>query len=195
MNVPEADPLRAEETLYQVLAGVRAALDPLGVSLVGGHTTQGGELYVGLAITGELAGEPLPASGLAAGQHLVLSKPLGSGVLLAADMRGLLAGRAARAALRGPRARERRRRARGARGRRDGLHRRVRLRARRPPRGARCARAARRRVCSRDALPALPGARELLARGVRSTFHEQNARAARRGSRVAAGRRADRIAS
>ena len=37
-----------------------------------------------------------------------------------------------------------------------------------------------------NALPALPGARELLARGVRSTFHEQNA--GRRGVvRVAAG--------
>jgi selenide,water dikinase len=92
VNVPDADPRRGEETLYQVLAGVRTALDPLGVSLVGGHTTQGGELYVGLAITGELDGEPLRASGLAAGQHLILSKPLGSGVLLAADMRGLLPG-------------------------------------------------------------------------------------------------------
>ena len=35
VNVPDADPRRAEETLYQVLAGVRATLDPLGVSLVG----------------------------------------------------------------------------------------------------------------------------------------------------------------
>ena len=136
VNVPESDPLRGEETLYQVLAGVRAALDPLGVSLVGGHTTQGGELYVGLAITGELGGEPLPASGLAAGQSLVLSKPLGSGVLLAADMRGLLPGARLATALRGARARECRRCARGARGRRDGLHRRDRLRTRRPSRGA-----------------------------------------------------------
>ena len=87
VNVPEAEPRRGEETLYQVLAGVRAALDPLGVSLVGGHSTQGGALYVGLTVTGDLEGEPLRASGLAAGQCLILSKPLGSGVLLAADMR------------------------------------------------------------------------------------------------------------
>jgi selenide,water dikinase len=175
VNVPDQDPQRGEETLYQVLAGVRAALDPLGVSLVGGHTTQGGELYVGLAITGELDGEPLRASGLAAGQCLILTKPLGSGVLLAADMRGLLPGAqlaplyeglaranadAARVA-----------RAFGATGCTDvsgfGLAGHL----------AALARASNVSVCLfASALPAWPGARELLARGVRSTYHEQNAR-------------------
>ena len=94
-----------------------------------------------------------------------------------------LARRAARAALRGARARERRRRARGARGRRDG---------RTDVTGfglaghlAALLRASRASACLfANALPALPGARELLARGVRSTFHEQNARcAARSGGR------------
>ena len=180
VNVPESDPARGEETLYQVLAGVRAALDPLGVSLVGGHTTQGGELYVGLAITGELGGEPLPASGLAAGQSLVLSKPLGSGVLLAADMRGLLPG-ARLAPLYEELARANADAARvarevGATGCTDvtgfGLAGHL----------AALLRASRASACLfANALPALPGARELLARGVRSTFHDQNARAARRG--------------
>ncbi len=185
VNVPESDPQRAEETLYQVLAGVRAALDPLGVSLVGGHTTQGGELYVGLAITGELDGEPLTASGLAAGQRLILSKPLGSGVLLAADMRGLLLG-ARLAPLYEGLARTNAAAARvarefGATGCTDvsgfGLAGHV----------AALARASRVSVCLfANALPAWPGARELLARGVRSTFHEQNARS-RGAVAVAAG--------
>ena len=175
VNVPESDPERAEETLFQVLAGVRAALDPLGVSLVGGHTTQGGELYVGLAITGELGGDPLPASGLAAGQLLVLSKPLGSGVLLAADMRGLLPG-AQLAPLFESLARANADAARvareiGATGATDvtgfGLAGHL----------AALLRASRASACLfADALPALPGARDLLARGVRSTFHDQNAR-------------------
>jgi selenide,water dikinase len=174
VNVPEADPRRAEETLFQVLAGMRTALDPLGVSLVGGHTTQGGELYVGLAITGELAGEPLPAGGLAAGQRLVLSKPLGSGVLLAADMRGLLPGERlaplyeglARANADAARvAREF-----GATGCTDvtgfGLAGHL----------AALLRASRASACLfARALPAWPGTRELLARGVRSTYHDQNA--------------------
>ncbi|MCG8650289.1 MAG: hypothetical protein MI861_10680, partial [Pirellulales bacterium] len=45
VTVPEESDERAEETLYQVLAGARAALDPLGVALVGGHTTSGDSLY------------------------------------------------------------------------------------------------------------------------------------------------------
>jgi selenide, water dikinase len=175
VNVPDADPRRGEETLYQVLAGVRAALDPLGVSLVGGHTTQGGELYVGLSITGDLDGEPLRASGLAAGQSLILTKPLGSGVLLAADMRGLLPGAQlaplyeglARANADGARVA----RAFGATGCTDvsgfGLAGHL----------AALARASDVSVCLfANALPAWSSARKLLARGVRSTYHEQNAR-------------------
>ncbi len=176
VNVPESDPQRAEETLYQVLAGMRAALDPLRVSLVGGHTTQGSELYVGLAITGELDGDPLPASGLTAGQRLILSKALGSGVLLASDMRGLLPGERLTPLLEGL-ARSNAAAARvarefGATGCTDvsgfGLAGHV----------AALARASRVSVrLFANALPAWPGARELLARGLRSTFHDQNARA------------------
>jgi selenide,water dikinase len=176
VSVPETDPLRAEETLYQVLAGMRAALDPLGVSLVGGHSTQGAELYVGLAITGELAGDPLVASGLRAGQRLILSKPLGSGVLLAADMRGLLPGAQLMALLAGlARANAdaaRVARDHGATGCTDvsgfGLAGHL----------AALLRAGRASACLfADALPAWPGARELLVCGVRSTYHEQNVRA------------------
>jgi selenide,water dikinase len=175
VNVPEADPARAEETLYQVLAGVRAALDPLGVSLVGGHTTQGSELYVGLAITGALDGDPLTASGLVAGQRLVLTKPLGTGALLAADMRGLLPGARLTPLLEGL-ARANADAARvarevGATGCTDvsgfGLAGHL----------AALVRASRVSACLFAAeLPAWPGARELLARGVRSTYHAQNAR-------------------
>src|SRR5262249_10939055 len=110
-----------------------------------------------------------------AGQHLVLSKPLGTGVLLAADMRGLLPGErlaplyeglaranadAARVA-----------RAGGAAGCTDvsgfGLAGHLAALLHASGTSARL---------SASALPAWPGARELLARGLRSTYHEQNAR-------------------
>jgi selenide,water dikinase len=94
VTVPETDPGRAEESLYQVLAGIRAALDPRGVTLVGGHSTQGEDLFVGLAVTGEpLGGEVLRLGGARSGDALLLSRPLGSGVLLAADMAGRAPGR------------------------------------------------------------------------------------------------------
>jgi selenide,water dikinase len=177
VTVPEREPARAEETLYQVLAGMRAGLDPLGVSLVGGHTTAGGELFVGLAVLGELApGEPpLALGGARPGEDLVLTKPLGTGVVLAADMRGLARGvwlEAAIASMLRPNGEAARvARAFGAGGATDvsgfGLAGHL----------AELARAsgvvAELRLA---ALPALDGALGLLARGVRSTFHAQNAR-------------------
>ena len=56
VTVPDGPVRGTEETLFQVLAGIRASLDPLGVSLVGGHSTLGAELFVGLSITGDLPG-------------------------------------------------------------------------------------------------------------------------------------------
>ncbi|HEY5658288.1 MAG TPA: selenide, water dikinase SelD, partial [Myxococcota bacterium] len=176
VGLPDATAERAEETLYQVLAGVRAALDPLHVSLVGGHTTRGGELYVGVVAMGsaDSAGDVLRLDGLEPGQRLVLSKPLGTGVVLAADMRGLARGAQVRAAhasmLRPNLAAARVARSFGARACTDvtgfGLagHLCEMLRAS----GVSA-------VLRLDALPALDGALALLARGVRSTAHERNA--------------------
>jgi len=191
VTVPDADPVAAEETLFQVLSGVRAALDPMQISLVGGHTTSGGELFVGLAVTGELgaAREILPLDGASPGERLVLSKALGSGVVLAADMQGRASGAWLAAALCSM--------------------------AKSNEEAARIARAAQASACTDvsgfglaghlseilrasgaaarvelSALPALPGARGLLARGVRSTFHEQNA-IGRRGLAIAPEQAAD----
>ena len=177
--LPEREGARAGAMLAQVLAGVRAALDPLGVSLVGGHTTSGAELQVGLAVTGELApGERwLAQGGLSAGDRLVLSKPLGTGVLLAADMQGRASGawvQAAHASLLRPNeAAARLARRFDASACTDvsgfGLAQHLGLLLRASGAGA---------VLDAAALPALPGTRELLAAGLRSTFHAQNVAAA-----------------
>jgi selenide,water dikinase len=185
VTVPEDEEERAEETLYQVLAGIRAALDPLGVSLVGGHTTRGGELFVGLSITGEPAAEGvLTLSGARPGDALILTQPLGTGIVLAADMQGRAPGPvvvAAHAALmRGNDLAARVALAHGATActdvsgfglaghlgellRASGVSARVDL----------------------DAVPALAGALALLASGIRSSFHAQNAES-RRGLAVPA---------
>ncbi len=101
VTVPRGTPGQNEEVLYQVLAGVRAALDPLGVSLVGGHSTAGPELFVGLSVTGDAApgGRVLGLGGLEPGDVIVLTKPLGTGTLLAADARGLASSRWMEAAM------------------------------------------------------------------------------------------------
>ena len=60
-----------------------------GSSLAGGHTTEGSELALGFAVTGYAEEDRLfQKSQLAVGDQLILTKPLGSGALLAAWMRG-----------------------------------------------------------------------------------------------------------
>ena len=174
-----------EETLYQVLAGSRVALDAAEVTLLGGHSTTGPELVVGFSVDA-LAGPGdtlLRLDALRAGQRLVLTKPLGTGVVLHADMRGRARGRWLQAVhesmLSGNGAAARIALVAGATAATDvtgfGLAGHLGSMARA---GGVCA------VVRLGLLPALPGAEELLALGLRSTAHPQNARA-RKGLRIA----------
>ncbi|HEU4427497.1 MAG TPA: selenide, water dikinase SelD, partial [Myxococcota bacterium] len=167
-----------EAALRAALAGVRAALDPLGVSLVGGHSMLGAELTIGLAVLGDLApgDAPLTKAGLTPGDVLVLTKPLGTGVVLAADMRALARGawvRAAHAAMLRPNQRAAAVARRFARAATDvsgfGLAGHL---------GEMLAASGVAAELDASALPALPGAHALLARGVRSTAAPPNAEAA-----------------
>lgn len=91
IGLPDIDPAGSQELLFQTLSGVREILDTLGVTLLGGHTTIGDELTVGLSVTGEGPDERalVRQAGARPGDDLLLSQPLGTGVVLAADMRGL----------------------------------------------------------------------------------------------------------
>jgi selenide,water dikinase len=94
VGLPELDAARGAEILEQVLLGVRETLDALGVSLIGGHTMMSAALCVGLAVSGDgpAQGDLLRQAGARPGDELWLTKPLGTGVVLAADMRGLARG-------------------------------------------------------------------------------------------------------
>ncbi len=94
IGLPELPASAAREELFQTLSGIRSILDPLGVSLLGGHTTIGDELTVGLAVSGD---GPAPdallrQAGAQAGDRLLLTQPIGTGVVLAADMQGRASG-------------------------------------------------------------------------------------------------------
>lgn len=175
VTLPSEEDTRAEEILFQVLAGARAAFDPLEVSLVGGHTTRGPELFVGFSVDGVLpeGTTPLGKGGLVSGNQLILTKALGTGVLLAADMKGLARGKWLQAGLsslvRDNASASMVAREFGIRTCTDisgfGLagHLLEMLRAS--------------EVAARidlEELPALPGALSLLKRGFRSTYHDQN---------------------
>ncbi|MGY8995442.1 MAG: selenide, water dikinase SelD, partial [Alphaproteobacteria bacterium] len=84
-GTPEA----MEDDLVQMLSGVIAVLREENCALVGGHTTEGERAALGLSVTGFAQPEDLiRKSGLNVGDALILTKPLGTGTLFAADMRG-----------------------------------------------------------------------------------------------------------
>lgn len=82
------------QDLAQMMAGVRKILADHKTELIGGHTSEGLELSLSLAVNGyaELD-EILRKSGMIPGQKLILTKPVGTGCLLAADMRHKAKGR------------------------------------------------------------------------------------------------------
>jgi len=87
--VPHGPADKIEETLFQLLAGARACLDEEKVALAGGHTAEGAEIALGFSVSGEVAPDRiLRKAGLRTGDALVLTKPIGTGILFAALMRG-----------------------------------------------------------------------------------------------------------
>ena len=92
--LPPARPAIVEHDLFHMLRGGLDVLEPAGAVLVGGHTAEGAEPALGFAITGRpRPGKLLRKAGLRPGDRLVLTKPLGTGIILAAAARGLVSSR------------------------------------------------------------------------------------------------------
>jgi len=88
-TVPYGLESKVEADLSAMMAGANEVLRDAGCALVGGHTSEGAELALGFAVNGLVpAAAALRKGGLEPGDGLILTKPLGTGTLLAADMRG-----------------------------------------------------------------------------------------------------------
>ena len=86
LTLPPATAALQREDAAQILAGAMVALAEDGVRLAGGHTAEGPAMQVGFAVTGEEADGAAPQ--LAGGEALVLTKALGTGVVMAAHGAG-----------------------------------------------------------------------------------------------------------
>lgn len=176
VTLPYAEPDKSQQLLKQIMNGAHRVLKQERVVLIGGHTGEGAELSLGFVANGTCEPDRLMTkSALVDGDHLILTKPLGTGVLFAAEMqlraRGehiaaaqasmLVSNRAAMACAREA----------GVTAATDitgfglGGHLLEMLQAS----GCSC-------TLSLDQLPALEGALALLRDGVRSSLHEDNAK-------------------
>ena len=88
VTLPMAPQRKMEAMLEELLSGAIKTLNEANTALVGGHTIEGNELMLGLAVSG--VGYPgllLRKGGMEPRDHLILTKPLGVGTLFAAHMR------------------------------------------------------------------------------------------------------------
>ncbi|TNF22239.1 MAG: selenide, water dikinase SelD [Rhodobacteraceae bacterium] len=97
--LPRQSEAMAERAMTEILAETRAVLAEAGARLAGGHSIQGAELTIGLTVTGICDAPPITLEGARPGDALVLTKPLGSGVVMAAEMALQAAGADVAAAL------------------------------------------------------------------------------------------------
>jgi selenide, water dikinase len=85
ITLPPLGPKLQAETLRQIMAGAAEVITGAGADLVGGHTSQGAELTIGFTITG-LTPHAITKTGAKPGDALILTKPIGIGTILAAEM-------------------------------------------------------------------------------------------------------------
>ena len=92
VTLPRMTSPLAAASMREILAEAGDVLRGAGADLVGGHSAMGAEMTIGVTVTG-LAERVIEQSGARTGDALVLTKPLGSGVLMAGEMRDEARGR------------------------------------------------------------------------------------------------------
>lgn len=172
--LPRLPPALQSRWMEEIMAEAANVFAAEGAEIVGGHSSMGEELTIGFTVTGLLDPKqaPITLAGAQPGDRLLLTKPLGTGTILAAEMQLAAPGDAVAATWAqmaessGPAAALLAPRARamtdvtgfGLAGHLMNI----------------CEASGVGAELSLDALPVLPGARALLARGIRSTVHAPN---------------------
>lgn len=88
-TLPYGREVKVADDLSALMQGANEVLRAAGCALVGGHTSEGAEMALGFAVNGLVRREALlTKAGLRPGDALLLTKPLGTGTVLAAHMRG-----------------------------------------------------------------------------------------------------------
>lgn len=89
VSLPYSSEKLVERDLHLLLSGAQSVLTQHGCELIGGHTSEATDTMLGFNVNG-LADEEslLHTRGAQAGDHIILTKALGTGAIFAAQMRG-----------------------------------------------------------------------------------------------------------
>lgn len=73
--------------MAEIMTMAGAVFADAGAKIIGGHSSLGDELTIGFTVTG-LTKRPITLAGAKPGDALILTKPIGSGTIMAAEMSG-----------------------------------------------------------------------------------------------------------
>lgn len=85
ITLPPLGPELQGRALAEIMEAASNTFRAAGADVVGGHSTEGAELTIGFTVTGT-APRVVAKGGARVGDALILTKPLGSGTILAAEM-------------------------------------------------------------------------------------------------------------
>ena len=85
VTLPRLGPALQTRMLAEIMEEAAQTFRAAGADIVGGHSTEGAELTIGFTVTGT-TDHAIPKQGARPGDALILTKPLGSGTILAAEM-------------------------------------------------------------------------------------------------------------
>jgi selenide,water dikinase len=92
VQLPLGHPRAQLQVMRELMAGSVEELKKMKATIVGGHSIEGPRLTIGYTVLGQQLTDPKTKGMLQVGDQLVSTKPLGTGVLLAALMQGKLPG-------------------------------------------------------------------------------------------------------
>lgn len=85
ITLPRLSTTLQSRMLAEIMASAAEVFAAAGADIVGGHTSQGAELTIGFTVTG-LTQNPITKANAQPGDALILTKAIGSGTILAAEM-------------------------------------------------------------------------------------------------------------
>jgi len=94
VQLPLGHPRAQAQVMRELMAGGVEELRKMNATIVGGHSIEGPRITIGYTILGRQLVDPKTKGMLQVGDQLVMTKSIGTGVLLAALMQGLLSGAA-----------------------------------------------------------------------------------------------------